>query len=108
MSAEQESAEFAAKRWREHGKADLDPEGGFEEVHGRYPDVTKLQAAYKSEGAPYRDYSRDGMAWLREVEATAKSAPAYVPDRSACVVYRRHMDVTCSMGTRGCCGYHGR
>ncbi len=28
--------------------------------------------------------------------------------KTACTVYPRHMNVTCSLGTRGCTGYHGR
>jgi hypothetical protein len=28
--------------------------------------------------------------------------------KSACTVYARHMHVTCSLGTKGCTGYHGR
>lgn len=46
----------------------LDPDGAFEETYGRVPTVA-IERWFKEYGVPYRDYGRDGMAWLREVES---------------------------------------
>lgn len=67
-AAEIEFAEDAARAWREKRDAYLDPEGAFEETHGRYP-AASLEKHFKAAGAPFRDYSKDGLDWLRKIGA---------------------------------------
>jgi hypothetical protein len=71
MSDEAEYAAMAHKDWLAHRSADMDPEGGFEEVFGRLPDVEALKAAFYDLRVPYRDYTKGGPEWCREVEGNA-------------------------------------
>lgn len=41
-------------------------------------------------------------------EHCARKSPPTKPDRLPCQVYARYPHVVCSLGTRGCVGYHGR